>query len=48
MNRPARKLKNLEEKVASKASRSTKRVGKKLKQWKKAVETYKPLASTGE
>ena len=41
MNRPARKLKNLEQKLATKASR--KRTGKKSRTWKKAVEAYKPL-----
>lgn len=42
MNRTARKLKNVEEKLARKLSR--KRTGRKAKAWKKAVETYKPLA----
>jgi hypothetical protein len=42
VNRPARKLKNVEEKLARKQSR--KRAGRKAKAWKKAVETYKPLA----
>ncbi len=41
MSRPARKLKNLEEKIASKTAR--KRAGKKTKRWKKAAEAYRPL-----
>jgi len=41
MSRPARKLKNLDEKIANKTAR--KRVGKKTKRWKKAAEAYRPL-----
>lgn len=43
MNRPARKLKHLAEKIALKTTRNEKRVGKKLKQWKKNQEHFKPL-----
>jgi hypothetical protein len=43
MNRPARKLKNVEEKVAKKVSLGKKRLGKKTKQWKRDVLAYKPL-----
>ncbi len=42
VNRPARKLKNLEEKIAQKASRA--KSGRKARAWKKAVEAFKPLA----
>ncbi len=42
MNRPARKLKNLDEKLANKQSK--KRTGKKTRRWKKAAEAYRPLA----
>lgn len=45
MNRPERKLKNLEEKVATKQGRGRKTTGKKLKRWKKSVEAYKPLVA---
>jgi hypothetical protein len=51
MNRPTRKLNHLEQKVAAKSERSAttktgaKRVGKKLKRWKKSVAAYKPLVS---
>lgn len=41
MSRPARKLKNLDEKIAIKTAR--KRSGKKTKRWKKAAEAYRPL-----
>jgi hypothetical protein len=49
MSRPARKLKNLDEKIANKTALSkregeeTSRVGKKTKRWKKAAEAYRPL-----
>lgn len=43
MNRPARKLQNLENKIATKQGRPQKRGGAKLKRWKKAVAAYKPL-----
>ena len=36
MNRPERLTKHLEEKIAQKASRASKRPGKKTKRWKKA------------
>ncbi|NUP09334.1 MAG: hypothetical protein HOW73_25050 [Polyangiaceae bacterium] len=51
MNRPARKLKHLEEKLAAKegrknANEGTKaRTGAKLKRWKKSVAAYKPLVA---
>lgn len=41
MSRPARKLKNLDEKIANKTAR--RRAGKKTKRWKKAAEAYRPL-----
>lgn len=47
MNRPARQLSNLTEKVAEKESRSGKR-GKRAKRWRKWIETYKGLTQTGE
>ncbi|MBK6520329.1 MAG: hypothetical protein IPM79_16115 [Polyangiaceae bacterium] len=43
MNRPARKLKNLEEKIATKHGRNDKRVGAKQKRWKRSAAAYKPL-----
>jgi len=42
MNRPERKLKNVEQKLATKQSLG-KRLGKKAKRWRKDVTTYKPL-----
>lgn len=48
MNRPARKLKNLEDKIATKQGRPQKRGGAKLKRWKKAVAAYKPLTEQSE
>ncbi|MFO0553960.1 MAG: hypothetical protein U0271_36605 [Polyangiaceae bacterium] len=44
MNRPARKLQDLERKLAAKIARSTRKNGRKTKQWKKNVEQFKPLA----
>lgn len=44
MHRPTRQLKNVEEKIATKATRNKGKVGKKAKRWKKAAEAYKPLA----
>lgn len=43
MNRPARKLKNLEEKLAAKNGRSNGKSGAKQKRWKKSVAVYKPI-----
>lgn len=48
MNRPARKLKNLEDKIAAKQGRSPKRSGAKLKRWKKSQAAYKPLVEQSE
>ncbi len=45
VNRPARKLKHLEEKIARKQSR--KRAGAKLKTWKKFAALYQPIAEQG-
>lgn len=46
MNRPARKLSHLTEKIASKTSRNHKaKPGKRLKRWKKWAEAYKAVAS---
>ena len=42
MSRPARKLKNLDEKIANKSARK-RAPGKKTKRWKKAAEAYRPL-----
>jgi hypothetical protein len=45
MNRPARKLTHLREKIASKQSRSLKKKpGKRAKRWKKWAATYEPIA----
>ena len=44
MNRPARQLTNLKAKLASKESRSERKVGKRAKRWKKAVAQYTPVA----
>jgi hypothetical protein len=44
MNRPARKLKHLEEKLANKTERSRKR-GKRAKRWNKSLQAYKPLVA---
>lgn len=45
MNRPSRQRQNLLEKIARKESRSPKKPGKKLKQWKKWAEAYKPAVA---
>jgi hypothetical protein len=47
MNRPARQLARLTEKVAEKESRSQKR-GKRAKRWRKWLETYKGIAQPAE
>ncbi len=46
MNRPARQLKNLKEKLAAKSALGTKRVGKKAKRWKKNVESFAATQAT--
>ena len=45
MNRPARKLKHLKEKLATKTSRA-KRPGGKAKRWSKAVAAFTPATDT--
>ena len=47
MNRPARQLARLTEKVAEKESRNQKR-GKRAKRWRKWLETYKGIAQPAE
>lgn len=43
MNRPQRQSKHLSEKIEQKELRKPKRVGGKLKRWRKAREAYKAL-----
>ena len=47
MNRPARQRAHLVEKIARKESRSTRKVGKRTKAWRKWAEKYKALAEGG-
>lgn len=44
MNRPERKSKNLEAKIAAKASRSPKRAGAKLRRWKRTLAATQPVS----
>ena len=48
MNRPERKLKNLNEKLAAKSALGNKRVGKKAKRWKKNAETFAALTQPAD
>lgn len=55
MERPTRKLKHLEEKLATKAAlragagdKAARPVGKKEKRWKKSAELYRPLVTGGD
>ncbi len=41
MNRPARQRANLLEKIALKESRTPGKTGKRVKAWRKALETHK-------
>lgn len=44
MNRPARQRARVLEKIAIKESRSTRKVGKRTKAWRKWAEHYKAVA----
>lgn len=45
MNRPSQKLARLLEKIARKESRTPGKAGKRIKQWRKWVAAYRPIAT---